>query len=470
MKRVLAVLAAALLCVGAAQADDRAHEAADWEGPASLDAGAPPTGKIVVYRGATLIDGTGGPARAGLSIVVDGGKIAALVPASEPAPAGAEVVDATGLFVLPGLIDSHVHLATPPDRRIAEAELRRAIYGGITAVRDMADDLRLVGELAREARVGEIPAPDIYYAALMAGPSFFDDPRTIAVSQGAVPGQTPWMQAVDASSDMPLAIAMARGTSASAVKIYANLPPDMVRKIAAEAHRQGLPVWAHGMVFPTPPAEVIDAGPDVISHTCYLAYQFSAKRPASYQDATPADPAPFAHGDNPDMAALLARMKAKGIILDATTRVYVEGEKAYAAKATTKPPRCGSDLAFRLTAQAYREGLLISAGTDGFTPWQDAYPSLHEELEYLSKKVGMPNAQVIRSATQISAMAAGREAEMGAIAPGKLANLVFVDKDPLADISNLRRVVFTVKRGVSYARKDYRPITADEVERPPATH
>jgi imidazolonepropionase-like amidohydrolase len=215
---------------------------------------------------------------------------------------------------------------------------------------------------------------------------------------------------------------------------------------------------------------VIAAGPDVMSHTCYLAYQLSARRPESYQDPTPVDPAPFASGDNAEMAAMLDQMKARGIILDATTRVYVEGEKAYAAKPAGRPPRCAADLAFRLTGQAYRQGLLISAGTDGFSPWRDAYPSLHEELEYLSERVGMPNAQVIRSATLVSAMAAGRDAEMGTIEPGKLANLVFVRRDPLADIGNLRTVVFTVKRGVVYARKAYRPIAADEVERPPVKH
>src|SRR3546814_20114494 len=62
--------------------------------------------------------------------------------------------------------------------------MRRSLYAGVTAERDMADDLRTIVELAREALVGEIPGPDLYYAALMAGPSFFDDPGTIAVEAG----------------------------------------------------------------------------------------------------------------------------------------------------------------------------------------------------------------------------------------------------------------------------------------------
>src|SRR3546814_6326172 len=103
--------------------------------------------------------------------------------------AGAEVVDLGGQYLLPGLIDSHQHLATPPDRRRAEALMRRDLYGGITAVRIMADDLRPIAELARASLVGEIAGPDLYFAALVAGPSFFEDPRTKAIAAGAVPGE-----------------------------------------------------------------------------------------------------------------------------------------------------------------------------------------------------------------------------------------------------------------------------------------
>jgi predicted amidohydrolase YtcJ len=426
---------------------------------------ATPAAAKTVYTGATLIDGTGGAARPDMAIVVDGATIVAVMPAADAArlPADTKRVDAKGLFVLPGLIDTHVHLATPPDRRMAEAVLRRQLYSGVTAVRDMADDLRSVGELAREALLAEVPAPDIYYAALMAGPSFFDDPRTAQVSQGATPGKVPWTQAITADTDMTIAVAMARGTYATAIKIYANLPADLVKKITDEAHRQGILVWAHGMVFPATPGEVVDANVDVMSHTCYLAYQALTPRPASYGAQTPIDPAPFANGNNPQMAALFGRMQAKHIILDATDRVYVEQWKRHAANPAGKTPNCPLSVAFKLTRQAYDAGVQISTGTDGETPWQDPYPALFEELEILSKQVGMPNAVIIHAATETGAKTIGHADEMGTIAPGKLANLVFVRRDPLADISNLRSVEFTVKRGRLYARRDYVPLTKGDL-------
>ena len=127
---------------------------------AATAADAPQT---TLYTGATVIDGTGDAARAHQDILVEGERIVAIgAHDALVAQAGAaRRVDLSGRFVIPGLIDSHVHLATPPNRTRAEAILRRQLYGGVTAVRDMADDLRAVGDLARAALVGEIAAPDI---------------------------------------------------------------------------------------------------------------------------------------------------------------------------------------------------------------------------------------------------------------------------------------------------------------------
>jgi imidazolonepropionase-like amidohydrolase len=419
--------------------------------------GPPAAGSRVVYRHATLIDSVDPRPRADMAVVTDGERIAAVLPDRSLTGAqlrGAQQVDLTGRFLVPGYIDSHQHLATPPDRSEAEARLRRDLYSGITATRDMADDLRQVADLARAARVGEIASPDIYYAALMAGPSFYDDPRTSAAAQGATAGKVPWMQAIDGSTNLPLAIAMAKGTSATAVKIYANLPGPLVAAIASEAHRQGMRVWAHGMVFPATPAEVVDAGADTVSHTCYLAYQAMGRRPDSYQHRFPVDAALFAH-DNPVLAALFADMRRRGTILDATVHVYREVEAA--AKQSGKPPLCTVELAARLTNQAYRAGVAISTGTDGDTGAADAWPSLFDEFDLLTARVKMSPADLIRVATLNGARAAGQESRMGSIETGKLANMVVLAADPLHDPRNLRSVVMTVKRGRRFARADFRP-------------
>lgn len=419
---------------------------------------------VTVYRHAALIDGTGGPLRPDMAVVVEGERIAAVGPDAEVAtPPGARVVDLTGKYVTPGLIDSHQHIATPPDRRQAEAALRRNLYGGVTSIRVMADDLRAVAELARASRAAEIPAPEITFAALMAGESFFADPRVAAASRGFAPGTAPWMQAVTATTDLPLAVARARGTGATAIKIYANLPPDLVKAIAAEAHRQGLKVWAHGAVFPTTPAQVLDARPDVVSHTCYLAYQ-AVDVPASYQQRVVIDPASFEGGANPVMAGLFARMLAQGTILDPTLRVYAEGDRRAAADPKAKPPFCTARLAALLTRQAWLAGVQIDTGTDGLSPWNDPWPELYGELALLVREAGIPPAAVIRAATLGGAMAAGQEADMGSIAPGKLANLIVLARNPLDDIENLKSLELTVKRGRAWPRSGFRPLAKQDLE------
>lgn len=422
---------------------------------------APPASERVLYRNATLIDGDG--ARPGMTVVTRGPLIEAVLPDAEVTAAlrdNGRVVDLTGRYLLPGLIDSHQHLATPPNRARAEALMRRQLYSGITATRIMADDLRAIAELARAALVGEIAGPDLAFAAVAAGPSFFDDPRTLAISAGWRPGETPWAQAIDDRTNLPLAIARARGAGATALKIYANLPPHLVRRLSAEAHRQGMRVWTHGMVFPTPPAVIIAAGPDVISHTCYLAYQLSNPRPSSYQERFPVNYPAFANGDHPVLAGLFREMRRRGIILDATLRVYREGERRATA---ARPAHCTLDLAARLTDQARREGVAISAGTDGETARADGFPSLFEELELLVARAGFTPAQAIRAATETGAAAMGESARMGRMAPGRLANFLVTARNPLDDIAHLRTIQFTVKRGRRFERGDYRPITAAEM-------
>ena len=211
-------------------------------------------------------------------------------------------------------------------------------------------------------------------------------------------------------------------------------------------------VWAHGMVFPATPIEVVDAGVDTVSHTCYLAYQAMQRRPDAYQHRFPVDSSLFAH-DNPVLASLFADMRRRGTILDATVHVYREVEAG--ARKAGKPPLCTVDLAARLTNQAYRAGVAISTGTDGDNPADDPLPSLFDEFSLLGGPVGMKPADVLRSATLIGARAAGQEKDMGSIAPGKLANMAVLSANPLSDVRNLRSVVMTIKRGRRFARTDY---------------
>ena len=417
----------------------------------------PPAGAVVAYRGATVLDGTGAPARAGVTIMVAGDEIQSVSADAEvPAAmlADAEVVDLAGRFVIPGLIDSHQHIATPPDRPLAEATLRRDLFGGITATRDMADDLRQVADLARAALVGEIAAPDIHYAALMAGPSFFADPRTWQVSQGATPGEVPWMQAVTPDTDLPLAVAVARGTYATAIKIYADLPGETVAAITAEAHRQGIAVWAHAAVFPATPGEVVAAGVDSVSHVHLLVHAAADRPLTTYQDKPPVDHARFAAGDDARMAELFAEMHRRGTVLDATGSLWTR-----AARETDEPDAraralANESLSAALTGQALRAGVTVCAGTDCDPDPSQPWPPLFEELRFLVDLCGLTPAQAIGCATADGARSMGLQDRMGTVEAGKLANFVVLAEDPTEGVDRLRSILCVVKRGRRHDRAD----------------
>jgi imidazolonepropionase-like amidohydrolase len=430
---------------------------------------APPTPDVVtIYRNATLIDATGTQPRPAMDVIVDGQRIRAVLPheaVTKDMLRGVNIVDLTGKFLIPGLIDSHVHLATPPNRRQAEAMLRRDLYGGVTAVRDMADDLRALADISRASLVGEIAGSDVYYAALMAGPAFFVDKRTQQTTAGATAGEVPWMQAITEQTDLPMAVALARGTSATAVKLYADLSADLVSKIAAEAHRQHMSVWAHATIFPAKPSDVVAAGVDVISHSCLLIHEASTHVPNDVNTHEDIPLAQFADGHSTVLDKLFQDMARRTVILDATVWTYGSPmPDTGAPPPQVSRPHCDVALGAAITAQAYRAAVPISTGTDNPAPWDDPWPDVFHEIDVLVRQAHMSPADVIRSATLIGARATGQEHDMGTIEPGKLANMVVLGKNPLDDIDNLRSVEMTIKRGVGFIRTDFVTLTKGDIE------
>lgn len=414
--------------------------------------------KDTAYVGATIYDGTGIAGRPDMVIVTRAGRIAAILPASGyRARKGTEVILVPGKFLIPGLINSHVHLATLANPSAARAYLLRELYSGVTAVRDMAGDARLLGELKREAEFDEIQSPDIYYAAVMAGPQFFTDPRTHQAARGRVPGEVPWMQAVTTETNVPLAVAQARGTGATAIKVYADVSGPLLSAITAEAHRQNMLVWAHAAVFPARPSEVADAGVDVMSHACMLGYEVSDPIPPAAMHPPEPVNAQILEQPNARLDALFLDMKQRGTILDATLYVYFSDDSGV---------DCKYSLAAKLAGEAYRAGVSLSTGTDDEPgDSKDNYSALAQELILLVKDVRLTPSDAIHAATINGARTIGREKDMGSIEVGKIANFVVLDKDPLSDIRNVRNVYMTVKNGVGYKRSLYQH-TAMQPNRP----
>ena len=390
----------------------------------------------IVIQNVVVIDGTGSPARPGLSIVVRDGKIAALVAAGTE-PAADLVINGEGLFAIPGLIDAHVHLSGMPWAQRTE-QLERVLRGGVTTVFDMAGDVRDTSHLSRAALTGEIESPSIEYVSLMAGPAFFTDPRVIASSRGYKPGEAPWNRVVTAETDLVRAVAEAKGAGARAIKLYAALDAPTVARIGAEAARQDIRLVAHATTFPAKPTDLIAAGVKLLAHTPYLVWEGSPPSPDFPKRAR----GDFAGvpADGPVMTRLLQSMKDKGVALNPTLWIFAEGP-AKDDLAALRTPWMNA-----VTKRAQEMGVTLAAGTDSMIQGNDPLPMLHKEME-AEVAAGLTPMEALVSATRGAARGIGVDATRGTIEAGRAADIVLTDKSPAEDIRNTRRIRYVIKGG-----------------------
>lgn len=426
------------------------------------DQGTPP---LEILYGFTLIDGRGGPPIPDAAMAVRGNQILTVssrrqLLSGPNAPRDAIVTDLGGGYVIPGLIDTHVHLATSPSRERAEAELERLLYGGVVAVRDMAGDARALASLARDTRLGQVDGPDVHFSALMAGPSFLADPRPQSSAAGEMAGEVPWMQAITPETDLVRAVARANGTYATGIKIYANLEPELVRAITEEAHRQDMMVWAHSMVFPTRPMAVVEAGVDVVSHVCRLAWEGMAEAPTEYHHDQVPRYANFS-AESAVFTELFETMREHGTILDATLAMYARAEDD---PDNDLSDRCDVDFARALVSRAHAEGVPVVTGTDFTAPRGDPFPALYDEMEEMAAHGGLSNMATLEAATRVAAQAVGIADTHGVLEHGRPVSFVLLDADPLDDMANLRSVRAVWKNGERFDRANYRPRLAAEDE------
>ncbi|MEI6243958.1 MAG: amidohydrolase family protein [Acidobacteriota bacterium] len=394
-----------------------------------------PPATLLVHN-VTLIDGNGGPPRLGADVFVRVGGIAALAKPDSETPA--ETIDGTGLFLLPGLIDAHVHLSGDTFAGAA-ATLKKALQGGVTTVFDVAGDTRETSDLARAALAGEISAPTVYYCALFGGPEFMKDPRVIGASLGFTPGEAPWQQAITADTDLVRAIAAAKGTGAQAIKLYAALDADTVRRIGAEAARQHVRLIAHGNVFPARASDLIAAGVKYLAHAAYLVWDafppmtdFTRRAFGDFA-AVPAD--------NAAMTELLQQMKDHDVALNPTLWVLAEGP------GKSDPSGLRTAWSNRFTKRALDMGVTIAAGVDSLLSTSDPLPMIHKEMEMLVTGAHFTPLEAITAATRGAAHGIGVDDARGTVTTGKAADLVLVGADPTVNIRNTRDIRYVIKDG-----------------------
>jgi hypothetical protein len=410
-------------------------------------------GDKLVIRNARLFDPATLTSRPGTTVVISGDRIEKVGPDREVStPFGAEEIDANGKALLPGLWDCHVHLS-PSDGKLHLA-------AGVTSVRDMANDIDQLQDMRRRFDSGDLLGPRVLMAGFIDGPGPFAGPSKVLVST-----QQEAIAAVDRYQQLGYV----------QIKLYSSLDPKLVPPIIARAHQLGLRVSGHipnGLIA----EQAVKDGFNEIQHVNFLFLNFQP-------DVDTRTPQRFIavaqHGadldlGSPQVRAFLALLKERHVDIDPTVNAF-EGMFTdrpgvigpdWAAVADRLPPQmhrgllgggglpvpAGMDGQYRKSFKAmlamvkalHDNGILIVAGTDSMAGF-----GLERELE-LYVEAGIPAPEALRYATLVPARIMGRDKDLGSIEPGKLADLILVDGDPASHISDIRRVVLTVKGGVTY--------------------
>jgi imidazolonepropionase-like amidohydrolase len=422
--------------------------------------------ETLVLVSVTVIDGNGGRPKPDMTLVISNGRILDMYRSGKKKPpTGATVMDLSGQYVIPGLIDSHYHLNLGTRSKTEEEAYRRfALLGGITTVRDMAGDGIALAELAKVASDRNVQSPRVYFSALMAGKTWFVDQRVSILMHGLPAGEAAWARAIMPDTNIIKAVTEAKNTGATGIKLYADLSPDIVAKVTKEAHRQGLKVWSHATIFPSKPSDAVAAGVDVLSHSHFLAWEFVNQVPEVSDKASNRMVGwTSVSVDSPKITALLKQMRKRGTMLDDTAvwsilRFVPAIERSEAAKPeaerTPGYTKAIESWTYNIVNRVHKFGIPIVAGTDfQEQPRTQEFPNIHTELVLLATKCGLTPLEAITTATRNGAIALGIQNSYGTIAKGKVADLVILSADPSTDIRDTTKILYVIKGGKVHKRE-----------------
>nr|WP_298790116.1 amidohydrolase family protein [uncultured Allomuricauda sp.] len=333
------------------------------------------------------------------------------------------IIDGSDRYLIPGLIDSHVHLMIGGDENGQKELLFKMLKTGVTTVQDLVGDARDLAYYSKQQKRGLIKSPEVYFSAMFTTADFMKKDFRMGMFPEGQNGELPFLQAVDENTDFKKAIARAHGTGATAIKLYAGLSENIIKNLTNEAHEMGLKVWCHPAQFPQTAQDIVEIDIDVFCHAGLLAYT-SQNAPSEYHiwfkklyDNDHYDVFP----ESLEVDTILNTMLEHNTILDATLVAWKYSDK-------------GFELATKIIKRAHELGVKITTGTD-----IQGFPTL-EELYLLVEVVGLSPKEALISSSKNGAEAIGIEKTHGTIEVGKVANLLLLNENPLINIRNVQKI------------------------------
>ena len=330
----------------------------------------------------------------------------------------AEDIDLAGKYVMPGLIDSHVHWgAFTPTDEIAESISKDFLAAGVTTVRDMGSNVLNIKKYNARIKEGAYSGPRVFYSALWAAGDYFMDPGDAIGWEGE--GEPPWSRKINISNctdaQLEQAVLDAKAVGCSGFKLYINYSEEDLRRVIPIMKRNGMKVWSHAtQVKGADALQVAGSGVDVVSHAYMLCNDITSRERLSTDELV-------------YLKKVCKTLRSNGVALDATAHISLyEGQMQYSRE---------------IISEAYRSGVKIIAGTDFYGN------AIYDELVQLVS-AGMSEADVLKAATASGAEVLGMKGKLGVVKKGAVADLLILDADPLDDISALKGVRTVIMGGV----------------------
>jgi imidazolonepropionase-like amidohydrolase len=391
---------------------------------------------VTAIVGGRLIDGRGKPAIENSVVILKDGKVAAAGPAASTAiPEGAQIVDAHGKSVLPGLWEMHAHF-----EQVEWGPIYLAT--GVTTARDVGNEREFIVAARDAIAAGQGLGPRLVMAGIVDG----SGPFSLGVIR------------VDTPEQAREQVQKYKAAGFQQIKIYSSVKPDILKVVTAEAHRLGMTVTGH-IPFGMNAIQGIEDGMDQINHVEYLTKVMVDPKSQTI------DP------DAPNVKKVIKLLLEHHIVVDDTLALmeiilhpldhpistFEPGILKVAPELTegletmgTPPTKADQSAAIFRAMEAtvrvlHQAGVPIVAGTDQAVPGF----SLDREIE-LYVQAGFTPMEAIQAATLVPARAMGMEKDSGTIEAGKRADVILVDGNPLENISDIRKVSAVFAAGKMY--------------------
>lgn len=433
----------------------------------------------------TVIDATGAAPEADMTVILSGDRISEIGKSGKVRiPKNARVIDARGKFLIPGLWDMHVHAWN-------RESLTLLVANGVIGVREMFGSIDSIQGWRKQVEEGALVLPRM----VAAGP-IVDGPKPIWPGSIAVGNEEEGRQAVT----------KVKNGGSDFVKVYSMLPREAYFAIADEAKKQGIPFAGH-VPSQVKASEASDAGQKSIEHLTGILHACSTKEDELLKEITEAMRKPDAstlnylrqlRAQNKTLLETYSEEKARALFArfvkngtyqsptlavlraitfisdpeftsDARMKYISPSVKSYWQNSSFARPRSAERVALdkqifqkhlEIVGAMRKAGVEMLAGTDLGNPYVFPGFSLHDELALLVK-AGLTPMEALQSATRNAARFLGKLNSTGTIEKGKMADLVLLDADPLADIANTQKIDSVIVGGRLIAKSELQKMMAE---------